>query len=60
MFGLLVKVVGGSSFSSVDPVLIPGSLQLRQKSGVGPSVGQEIANSAIFYIFLKIEILIQF
>ena len=50
MFGLLVKVVGSSA---VDPVLIPGSLQLRQKSGVG----QEIANSAIFF---KLEILIQF
>ena len=35
-FHISVKVVGGSA---VDPGLIPGSLQLRQKSGVG----QEIA-----------------
>ena len=41
MFGLLVKVVGSSV---VDPDSIPGSPQLRQKSGIG----QEIANSAIF------------
>ena len=47
MFGILVKVVGSSA---IDPGLIPGSLQLRQESGIL----QEIANSAIF-IFLKLK-----
>ena len=44
---MLVKVVGSSA---EDPRLIPGSSQLRQKSGVG----QEIANSAIT-IFLTLK-----
>ena len=52
MFGLLVKVVGSSA---VDTGSIPDSSKLRQKS----VVGQEIANSAIFFIFYKLEILIQ-
>ena len=42
--GLLVRVVGGSA---VDPGSIPGSSCLRQKS----VVGQEIANSAIVFMF---------
>ena len=39
--------------SAVDLGFIPDRSQLRQKSGVG-------ANSANFYYFLKLEILIQF
>ena len=42
----LIGTGGGSS--ALDPVFIPGSLQVRQKSGVG----QEFANSSMFY-FLK-------
>ena len=42
MFGLLVKVAGNSA---MDVGSIPGSSQLRLKS----VVGQEIANSAIFF-----------
>ena len=42
VFGLLVKV---GETHAIDQGLIPGSSWLRQKSGVG----QEIANSEIFY-----------
>ena len=41
MFGLMVKVVESPA---VDPSSISGSLQLRQKSGVG----QEIENFEFF------------
>ena len=50
MFGLLVKVVRSSA---VDTGSIPDSSKLKQKS----AIGQEIANSAIFILFLKHEIL---
>ena len=49
MFGLLVKVAGSCA---IDQGSIPGSLQLRQKSGVG----QEIEISE----FLKLDFLVQF
>ena len=52
MFGLLLKAV--ESYA-IDPGLIPGRFQLRQESGVG----QKIEIRQFFFIFQKIEILIQ-
>ena len=46
MLGFLVKVVGSSA---VDQDLIPGSLQLRQKSGIGQEIATFCLELKIFF-----------
>ena len=58
MFGLLVKVVGSLA---VDPGFIPGSSQLRHKSGIGHWTRNcKILKFIIDDFFKKLAVLTQF